>query len=191
MNIERHNQIIAKIEADPESWNQKAWHCETKHCYAGYAQILSGKGSNNILVRHDARLWLQISKKEANYLFSRERTLEDLKNFTLYNLADYDRAGYDRAGYNRNGYDRDGYNQSGYDSDGYNLAGYDQDGYDRDGYNQSGYNLSGYDRTGYNRAGYNRAGYDLAGYDMAGYDIDGLKLVNGVWISRHETATEK
>ena len=101
MNIERHNAIIAKIEANPQCWDQTTWHCGTAHCYAGHAQIESGVKPNVDTVRHDARIWLNLSRAEADYLFEGDRSLAELK-----------------AG------------PAGYDSDGYNCAGYDADGLD-------------------------------------------------------------
>ena len=54
MNIERHNQIIAKIEENPSCWNQAHWHCGTAHCYGGWAQILSGKKADIAIVCRNA-----------------------------------------------------------------------------------------------------------------------------------------
>jgi hypothetical protein len=36
--------IVARIEAEPGSWQQDAWHssCGTRHCIAGFATVLSG-----------------------------------------------------------------------------------------------------------------------------------------------------
>ena len=80
MNIERHNQIIAKIEENPSCWNQKEWHCGTAHCYGGWAQILSGKNADIRAVRRDARQWLGLSSFEADRAFSSVNTLEYLKS---------------------------------------------------------------------------------------------------------------
>jgi hypothetical protein len=122
MNIERHNAIIARIEADPSCWNQSAWHCSTSHCYGDWAQIESGKPANDKTVRGDAREWLDLNRYEAEYAFAGHRTLSELKALP---------ERFDRAGRDLDGYDRYGYNRYGYDLDGYDRAGYDRDGLDK------------------------------------------------------------
>jgi hypothetical protein len=143
MNLDNFKAVLDKIKGDPESWKQSSWHCGTKQCFFGHAQIMSGKPANDNVVRRDARLFLQLGYADANYLSAPERTIADFED-----LLDIDRAGYDRAGYDRAGYDRAGYNRDGYDRAGYNRDGYDRDGYNRDGYNRAGYNRDGYDGDG-------------------------------------------
>jgi hypothetical protein len=144
MNKERMQIIVDRIEANPACWKQSSWHCGTSHCLAGHAQIDSGANPDNNTVRRDARMWLDLSLSEANYLFAGTRTIEDFKAA----LTDsYDRAGYDRDVYDRAGYDRDGYNRAGYDRDGYNRAGYDRDVYDRAGYDRDGYDRDDLDKN--------------------------------------------
>jgi hypothetical protein len=138
-NAANFAKVLEKIESCPAEWKQDSWHCGTKHCFAGWAQVLANKPVSNETVRRDARQFLGLTMAEADYLFAGHRTLEDFKS---YNRAGYNRAGYDRAGYNRAGYDRDGYNR-----DGYNRAGYNRDGYDRDGYDRDGYDRDGLDRN--------------------------------------------
>jgi|SRR5580658_395910 hypothetical protein len=81
MNIENHKKVIKQIESDPECWDQTTWHCGAKHCYAGWAQILSGKPENTAMACRDAREFLDLSHSEADYLFAPERTLVQLKEF--------------------------------------------------------------------------------------------------------------
>jgi hypothetical protein len=149
MNKENFQKVIDEIEKNPDSFDQKNWHCGTKHCFAGHAQILGGFTINPKTTRRDARIFLDVSKNEADWLFNPSRTLDDFKNFL-------------NGCY---GYDRDGYNCYGYDRDGYNCYGYNRDGYNRDGYDHDGYNRDGYNRDGHNRDGYNRDGYDYDGLD--------------------------
>jgi len=132
MNIENFKLVLAKIESDPNCWDQSNWHCGTKHCFAGWAQILSGKEPNVHTVRTDAREFLDIDKPYADYLFDPDRTINDLKDIASggYNCAGYDRDGYDRTGYDRAGYNRYGYNRYGYNRNRYNRDGYDSDGLD-------------------------------------------------------------
>ena len=128
MNRDTFQKVLDKISGDPSCWNQHDWHCGTQHCFGGWAQILSGKEVDPKTARRDARKFLQLSSKEADYLFAGHRTLEDFQDF-----IERDRAGYDRAGYDRAGYDRDGYDRAGYDRDGYDRAEYNRAGYDRAG----------------------------------------------------------
>jgi hypothetical protein len=131
MNRANIQKVIDVIEAVPSCWNQAKWHCGTQHCFAGHAQILSGKTANDTTVRQDARVFLDLDLATANWAFSSNRTLEDFK--TLLVEDDYDCDGYARDGYNRDGYARDGYNCDGYNRDGHDRDGYALDGYDRDG----------------------------------------------------------
>ena len=167
MNKANYRRVLDQIEQHPDTWDQSQWHCGSTHCFAGWAQLLSGKTSNEETTRRDARIYLDISIHEADYFFDARRTLEELKDG--YTRAGLDLDGYDRAGLNLAGYDR-----AGYDRAGYNRAGYDWYGYNRAGLNLAGYDRDGYDRYGYDRYGYNRAGLDWAGYNRAGYDRDGL-----------------
>lgn len=99
MNTINYQKVLDQITQHPETWDQYTWHCGTTHCFAGWAQILSGQPACETTVRRDARIYLDLNLTEANYLFSRHRTLTDLTNAL---------AGYDRDGYNRDGYDCDG-----------------------------------------------------------------------------------
>jgi hypothetical protein len=140
LNRENFQKVLDKIESDPSCWKQDTWHCGTKHCFAGWAQVLSGKPVSNATVRRDARIFLGLTYTEANYLFSPYRKMQDFRDFLAgetYNRDGYNRDGYNRDGYNHDGYNRAGYNRAGYNRDGYNHDGYDRDGYDRDGLNAS------------------------------------------------------
>ena len=141
MNQANYDAVIAKITENPACWDQMKWHCGTVHCFAGWAQILSGRQADGPTTRRDARKWLELTLAEADYLFAGQRTLGEL-------VAGYNRDGYDSAGYDRDGYDSQGYDSAGYNRDGYDSAGYDRDGYDSDGYNRAGYHRDGYDRDG-------------------------------------------
>lgn len=90
---------INQILLHPETWDQKVWHspCRTKHCLAGWCQILAGYPPDSRFASSDARTALGISSGEASYLFARYMTLEEMyhyaKNFSL------------------NGYNEDGWNK--------------------------------------------------------------------------------
>jgi hypothetical protein len=157
MNRENFQKVLDQIQSHPETWKQSSWHCGTTHCFAGWAQILAGKSPDGDTVRRDARMFLELSLADADYLFAQHRPLSDFREYLATN-----RAGYNSAGYN----------SAGYDSDGYNRAGYDSAGYDSDGYNRAGYDSAGYDSDGYNHAGYNSARYNSAGYDSDGLDVN-------------------
>ena len=38
---ERLQAVLAAIEANPEHHIQHQWHCGTRHCFAGFAQLLA------------------------------------------------------------------------------------------------------------------------------------------------------
>jgi len=149
-NLENIKLVLDKIENNPDCWVQKYWHCGASHCFAGWAQILSGNAPNNETVRRDARMFLGFNIREANYYFNGRRTLKELKTALL---DFYDRNGFDRNGYDRNGYDRNGFDRNGLDRDGFGRNGLDRDGFDHDGFNIEGYNRDGYDRYGYDKDG--------------------------------------
>ena len=125
-NRERHDAVMAKIDADPACWDQKSWHCETAHCYAGHAQIMAGKRPDDDAVRRDARQWLGLTRAQADYLFSGFRTLAELR----YGV---DAEGRTAGGHDRDGFGRDGFDRDGFDRDGFGRDGFDRDGLDRDG----------------------------------------------------------
>lgn len=106
MNIENHNKIIAKIEADPSCWNQKKWHCGTTHCYAGHAQIEAGQAPGGD-VRRDARTFLDLNSWQADYAFCINRSLKELKRLPEY-FAGLDNAYFDRFRRYSDGLDCDG-----------------------------------------------------------------------------------
>lgn len=107
------------IENDPSCWDQKSFHkrnvtppCGTTHCFAGLAQILSGKPADDFSCLADAREFLGLTKEESYYYFDKNRTFAELKTA----LEDwYDKDGFDRYGYNKDGFDRTGYDVSGHD----------------------------------------------------------------------------
>jgi hypothetical protein len=80
------NQIILH----PEKWDQTTYHCRTKHCLAGWCQILGGRSKEEIKAinqgehpeiedcHHDARDMLGIGDETASNLFYGENNLLDL-----------------------------------------------------------------------------------------------------------------
>ena len=175
LNKELLVAVINQICQNPETHNQAEWHCRTQHCFAGWAQILSGKEACNNTASKDAQEACGLTDEEADWLFAGTRTRPEMHSFVA-EAINGNRDGYNRNGYNRYGYNRDGYHRDGYHRDGYNRDGYHRDGYNRDGYDRDGYNQYGYDRYGYNRDGYHRDGYNRDGYNRDGYHRDGKKL---------------
>jgi len=110
MNRENYKLVLDKITSCPEEWDQKDWHCGATHCFAGTAQILSGKPADNLSARGDARIFLDLSMEEARYLFHTERTLADFNEY--YHNGHYP---YEYDDRNRNGYDLDDYDLDGLD----------------------------------------------------------------------------
>ena len=93
-NIENCKLVLQKIKENPDQWDQGSWHCGSSHCFAGWAQILAGKEADSDAARRDARIFLGLTKYEADYYFDADRTLEDLETV----LED----GYDSDGLDRN-----------------------------------------------------------------------------------------
>ncbi len=101
MNATNFNAVLDQIKAHPEKWGQNSYHCGTKHCFAGWAQILAGKYDPEVWrgrvctasmeeyeALHDtAEEFLGISVNEACYLFSPDRTIEDFEAFLQENLS--------------------------------------------------------------------------------------------------------
>lgn len=122
-------QVVNKILECPGEWDQKTWHCGTKHCVGGWAQILGGRPQDMDATAKDAMELIGLSQEDAAWLFSGARRIGEIHAFATafvngkryYNQYGYNRDGYDRAGYNRDGYDRDGYNRDGYNRDGERL----------------------------------------------------------------------
>lgn len=81
MNKANYALVLDKIKIFPEQWDQHVWHCDTKHCFAGWAQILSGAEEDRFTAARDAKVFLKISHNEARYLFDADRKLPDLVDF--------------------------------------------------------------------------------------------------------------
>ena len=142
MNKERLQAIIDRIEADAN--NRDATRNILAFDIATFAQIDSGCKFDMFAARRDARIWLDLSSKQADYLLCSPLTLAEVRKFIEnYN---YDSNGYDREGYDRFDYDRFSYDREGYDRYGYDRDGYDQEGYDRVGFNRDGYDFDGLDK---------------------------------------------
>lgn len=96
MNIQRFNQVLAMIEANPAHWNQQFWHCNSSHCFAGFAELECLK----LQPRHTicdvvaarveaantaAKTWqvaidyLELTEEQADWLFLPYRTLDDFR----------------------------------------------------------------------------------------------------------------
>ena len=81
MNLENFKLVLDHIEAFPESWCQDEWHCGTAHCFAGHAQILSGKLPDSGTVRADAMAFLEIDAEEAQWLFFNWGALKQFQDY--------------------------------------------------------------------------------------------------------------
>jgi hypothetical protein len=160
---------VNQILAHPETWDQSQWHshCGTKHCIAGWCQILAGLRRDDATASSDAANALGISSRDATFLFQGNRTIGQIYHFAKnFNRAGFDRAGFNRAGFNRAGFDRAGFNR----------AGFNRAGFDRDGFNRAGFNRAGFDRDGFNRAGFNRDGFNHDGFNRDGEKLQPFDL---------------
>ena len=132
MNKERLQAIIERIEADAKA--RCAGINLNRISIEGLAQTDSGCKLNISTARRDARIWLDLSSYEADYLFRGYRTLKEIKAFVKRHgdgVYKFGKDGYDREGFDRHGLDRGGYDREGYDRAGFNRDGYDQDGLDK------------------------------------------------------------
>lgn len=39
-NVELAYQVLDIIKNNPEHWNQRDWHCDTSHCFAGFVDCI-------------------------------------------------------------------------------------------------------------------------------------------------------
>ena len=81
MNKERLQAIIKRIEADLDGWDQKFWDSANTPRLAFFAQIDAGLELHIFNARRDARIWLDLSNKQADYLLSNLRTVVEIKRF--------------------------------------------------------------------------------------------------------------
>ena len=94
-NIPLLKQVLAHIEANPETWRQDSWRCETGFCFAGWTaeltgakwarpekqldpNVLRGDGESEHVADYAQRV-LGLEENEADLLFSMFRTLDDLR----------------------------------------------------------------------------------------------------------------
>ncbi|HMP07606.1 MAG TPA: hypothetical protein PJ982_14750 [Lacipirellulaceae bacterium] len=82
--------VVNHILQHRETWDQKEWHseCGTKHCVAGWTQVMGGQPMDEDCVVDDAEELLGLSYDEANYLFSSDRTLYEIRAFAV-NFRDW------------------------------------------------------------------------------------------------------
>lgn len=83
--------VVNHIIDDPESWDQVEYHswCGTKHCIAGWAQVLGGadvssgewRMSLSLDASSDAMKFLELTSDEACWLFSYDRTFDEIHEF--------------------------------------------------------------------------------------------------------------
>lgn len=85
MNLDNYKMVLDTIKRHPDQWDQTNWHghyiCRTTHCFAGWAQILSGREECGWRTRKDAMDWLGLEDQDAIYLFHSGRTLGELETF--------------------------------------------------------------------------------------------------------------
>lgn len=155
-NAENFKRVLDHIKANPCTWDQEAWHCGSAHCFFGWAQIMSGHVPSALLARRDGRVWLGLSRAEAQFLSAATRTIADFEAA----MVDPARRVRDAGGFDVNGYD-----SAGLDCHGRDRYGYDRNGRDRDGLDRNGFDTQGFDRSGHDRDGYNCLGFDDDGLD--------------------------
>lgn len=81
MNIKNFEKVLKTIKKNPNQWRQATWHCGTQHCFAGWAQVLSGKKADSMTVAQDALSFLGISENQGDWLFDPARLITDFEEF--------------------------------------------------------------------------------------------------------------
>ena len=122
MNYERLAQVVAAIDANPDSFCSRFKHSYdgTVHSMAGHAEMLS-RGETTRSSQHISNTslyameFLDLSCTEAMYLFHPYRTIED---FRFAPGAKFSASGFDSEGYDAGGYDAGGCDRKGYDAGG-------------------------------------------------------------------------
>jgi hypothetical protein len=100
INVALLKKTLARIEAEPEHWNQSWWRCGTSYCFGGWAAVLAGakfrrpdenmsielipkyawEKNRPYVVMHDrAQYILGLTNYEASELFFSGNSLADLK----------------------------------------------------------------------------------------------------------------
>jgi hypothetical protein len=86
VNKELLLKTLETIKANPKHWDQQSWHCNTSHCFAGFAQLIDRQlpinrrsPLPNSSTREDAIIALRIDYYWADYLFAPKNDLEDLE----------------------------------------------------------------------------------------------------------------
>lgn len=102
MHVENFRRVLDAINDYPEGYDQSCWHseCGTTHCFAGWAQILAGKEPNARTARRDARVFLQLTSIEADYLFDPDRQLYEIQE--SFEDATFRESGYDGDNLDKN-----------------------------------------------------------------------------------------
>jgi len=103
VNAELLQKTLDTIKANPEHWYQKNWHCNSSHCFAGFAELLSFGLPiylNVAALKEDKRLYdpvncrvdfnwntkgnateaLGLTEEDATLLFAGGNLLEDLES---------------------------------------------------------------------------------------------------------------
>lgn len=70
MNKKNLARVMNQIIEHPETWDQSNWHCGTSHCFAGWAQVMSGKNPSDLSASDDAREWLGLGYYDSKWLFA-------------------------------------------------------------------------------------------------------------------------
>ena len=134
MDVDNLVLVMNHIIDNPESWDQREWHCGTTHCFAGHGQILSGKKADYRTAFWDARKFFDIDTSTAHWLFDSRRSLSELYVFVCTVALG--------GGYDADGYDNEGFSCSGFDREGFDREGFSHQGFNREGFNREGMKLS-------------------------------------------------
>lgn len=92
-HVKRLRQVLDLIESNPRHWNQQYWHCDSCHCFAGFAQILEhnmdptkdfydeSKDDYTSKTFSQARRWLALTEDQAYDLFDCDNSLKYIQKW--------------------------------------------------------------------------------------------------------------
>jgi hypothetical protein len=206
--IDRHTKVLDMIDANLQHHNQKAWHCGTSHCWAGFGDLVAMGEQVNTRGWRDGsalqavdRYWFGLSEEAWRSITLVANSLEtikllvacairgnghidlsgmDLQNAGLNaaNLLGADLHGADLSYVDLNGANLSGVNLHDADLRVANLSGADLRGADLSSANLSGADLSSADLSGARLSGADLSGADLFNADLRGAGISGVNLFN-------------
>jgi uncharacterized protein YjbI with pentapeptide repeats len=197
-HIDRLNQTTALVEANPDQWDQKVWHCGTSHCWAGFGDLLANQlPVDQYFFEDECQLetvdasWYGLSYNAWITITHCSNSLDSIKllvaaaikgkgsiNLSCEDLTGVNLSGADLTGANLFGAELRSANLSGANLYGANLAGTDLTGTDFTGARLDRADLTAANLTGANLSDAFLNDANLDGANLSDVTLDGLMLSN-------------